>query len=1034
MDNNLKISNSSYVQAEEKIKGLEEDGKLRNNNVDKKLSVHRRDFLKLFSLGAAAGATACVRRPVEKVVPYVNQPIDMVPGVATYYATTCGGCASACGMHVKTREGRPVKVEGNSDHPLNRGGMCALGQAEIQGLYHPERLSSPMQLEGGAWQAKDWQETLKEIAKSVKGTNKVGIFTRGSTGNRKGFFKAFLEQLGASADNLFTWESNSLYAATARAHELAFGKSNIPRYDMAKADLIVGVGSDFQVSGLSPMSHSKGFSFGRKIRDGKRNHFIQFESHTTLTGAKADDRHVIPSGYETTVCLLLAKALLESKHSKGSASERKEIKKIIDKQGDVLNNAYEELEIGRDTFDKIATDLISKKSMVISGCGSNFDENATKLQLATLMCNTLCGAYGETVFFDERWEKSPVNPGDLQRFKDSVSSLDILFIIDSDPAFTIPNSWGIIDDLKKIKKVISIQPFPVETEKYAQYALPSHHNLESWGDENSQAGLWSFRQPSVRPTTGSWQGEDILLWIASYAGKPLPYPNYESYLKKKWRAIHKVTESPLKYETFYNLALKRGFILKQEKRSKSIMSKSISSHFKDRLKVTNSLKLVTVLDHRLVDGRGAHLPVLQEIGDALTSVAWDTWLAINPYTMKKLGIKRNQLVEVRTSFGAVKVAAYPLPGLHPNTLVIPRGNGHKDDRSTISNNNGVNPLEALKYSADKLSNEPVTSGQLVSLKPLQELYRLAAMQKTDDDLQGRDDIIKTVSLSSLSKTSHKNRLKKSLDDVPDLFPKLDKDSKHRWGMSVDLDKCNGCGACMAACSIENNIPQAGREQVLMGREMHWLRLDRYFRGDINNPEVSVQPVMCQHCNHAPCEAVCPVYATTHDPEGINSMTYNRCVGTRYCANACPYKVRRFNWWTYKWNEMGERPQDRNPRASNPDVTVRTKGVMEKCTFCLQRIRDAKHKAKEQGCDLKDGDVKTACQQTCSMDAIVFGDLKDTNSIVSKKRRDDRSYLMLGGDPNHGHYGLKTVPNVNYLAKVSLKDIKDPHHSEDSGHH
>jgi molybdopterin-containing oxidoreductase family iron-sulfur binding subunit len=309
------------------------------------------------------------------------------------------------------------------------------------------------------------------------------------------------------------------------------------------------------------------------------------------------------------------------------------------------------------------------------------------------------------------------------------------------------------------------------------------------------------------------------------------------------------------------------------------------------------------------------------------------------------------------------------------------------------------------------------------------IYRLAAQQKSSD-IGNRHDIVKTVSLSQAAVNVDKE---KNLDKVPDLYPELPQ-AEYRWGMSVDLDKCTGCGSCMVACSIENNVPQVGREQVLLGREMHWIRLDRYFKGSSDNPEVTFQPVMCQHCNHAPCEAVCPVFATTHDAEGINSQTYNRCVGTRYCANACPYKVRRFNWWTHKWNVIGERPVDRNPRAMNPDVTVRTRGIMEKCTFCVQRIRDAKHVAKERAGKVADGEVKTACQQSCATNAISFGDLNDPRSRVSALRKDSRAYLMLGGDPEHGHYGIKTLPNVSYLAKVSHKEQAESGHGASEQHH
>lgn len=1016
---------SLYISAEEIIPDLEEAQPSLEGakGGDTKLSVHRRDFMRLFSLSAVAGAASCVRRPVEKAIPYVNQPIDEAPGIAVHYASTCGGCSSGCGIMVKTREGRPVKIEGNLEHPVNQGGLCAFGQAELQGLYHPERLSEPQVRQGQQWQKETWENAFAKIASQVQTARKVGIFTRGATGNRHSFFEDVLTRLGQTRDQLYVWESNSLYASTAEAHRLAFGHADLPRVEFSKAQYVVSVGSDFQVSGLSPMSHSKGFSEGRGVRPNKqRNKFVAFESHLTITGATADVRHVIAAGSETLVTLLLVRALFENSLSKGSANERAEIAKILKDKEDQLNATYTSTGLGRNVFEQIANDLLNQPSIVMVGSGASFDENATLLQLAGIMANVLTGAYGTLIHFNEGWARSPVRNGDLERFIADAGQLDVLFIIDSDPVFTVPNSWKIGEAIAKVPTVVSMQYFPVETDRFAHVILPVNHSLESWGDESSNAGFWSMRQAVVRPIKGTCQSEDALLFILASASKHLPYQDYRAYLKEKWKAVYQVLAPSVTYETFFKAVIRRGFIGKMETRTYTPMQ-SLTEPFKKLKPTPSGLVLSTTIDHRMLDGLGAHLPILQEIGDSLTTIAWDTWLAMNPKTMQKMGLQRNSVVQVTTPEGSLELAVYPLPGLHPQTLVIPRGNGHEDERSTISYKNGVNPLKIFAKATDPLSGQPVTSGIVVELKATDKTYRLAAMQKALG-LEGRTDIVKTM---TVKEAQQKRKLKKSLDDVPDLFPKLE-EAQHRWGLSIDLDKCNGCGACMVACAVENNVPQTGREQILMHREMHWIRLDRYFRGDLDNPKVTFQPVMCQHCNHAPCEGVCPVFATTHDPEGLNAMTYNRCVGTRYCANACPYKVRRFNWWTHKWGEMGERPQDRNPRPTNPDVTVRTRGVMEKCSLCVQRARDAKHLAKEHNRALQDGEFVTACAQTCSMNAIVSGNLNDAASHVSRLRRDGRAYLMLGGEPEHGHFGLKTLPNVNYLAEISLeeKTVKEGH--------
>lgn len=1015
-----------FVSAEEGIPELtneKEQGEVEEKSLDNSpLSVHRRDFMRIFGLTTLAGAaTSCVRRPVEKAVPYVQQPVDEAPGIAVHYASVCGGCSAGCGTMVKTREGRPVKVEGNAEHPVNQGGLCAVGQAELQGLYHPERFEEPQVRSGTTWQKTSWESMMPQIVDKVRSAKKVGIFTRGATGNRHLFFEEVLQKLGSSKENLYTWESNSLFASMTEAHRMCFGHSDLPRFEFNKAKVIVGIGSDFQATGLSPIYYSKGFSEGRSVRLGKRNKFVAFESHLTVTGSTADVRHVIPPGYETLVSLLLVKALLENSNSKGSAHERAEISAVLKAKHQELEAALRDIGIARNVFDELAKELLDQSSIVVCGSGASFDENATLLQVVAVMANTLTGAYGDTVHFHEGWARSPVRVGDLDRFTKDAASLDLLFIIDSDPYFTVPESWGVGSILKKIPTVISMNYFPTETDQFAHFIVPTHHNMESWGDENSIAGFWSMRQPSVRPIKATSQAEDVLLWLLASVDKHLPYKDYRSYLKKKWESVYKLMAPSVTYETFFKAVTRKGFIGKLDTRVPVFM-KNVSAYF-DKMKEQPKTGFVlgSTLDHRLMDGSGAHLPILQEIGDPLTTIAWDTWVAMNPNTMKEMKLHRNSLLKITGPGGSIEVAVYPLPGLHPRSLVIPRGNGHEDSRSTISYKNGVNPLKLFAQGVDPYSLQPVTAGISVEVVNTKNYYRLAAMQKALD-LDNRKDIVKTIYVEDAFK---KKTLKKNLDDVPDLFPKLE-DAEHRWGMSIDLDRCNGCGACMVACAVENNVPQTGRDQILMHRQMHWIRLDRYFHGDLNNPSVSIQPVMCQHCNHAPCEGVCPTYATTHEPEGLNAMTYNRCVGTRYCANACPYKVRRFNWWTHKWGEMGERPQDRNPRPTNPDVTVRTRGVMEKCSLCVQRIRDVKHRAKELNRPVQDGEFITACAQTCPSNAIVSGNLKDAASQVSRLRNEGRAYLMLGGEPEHDHFGLKTLPNVSYLAQVSLEKTSPVH--------
>ncbi|SMF32979.1 4Fe-4S dicluster domain-containing protein [Pseudobacteriovorax antillogorgiicola] len=980
----------------------------------KKLAVDRRDFMRLFSAGAVMASTAaCVRRPVEKSIPHVDQPIDQILGVPTYYATTVDGA----GVVVKTREGRPVFIEGNRSHPLSQGAASSLAMSELQALYHPDRRKAPVIRYGTNRESESsWDDVYSRLAAKLKDAQKVGILLKSTTGHSLDFYKDFLKAIGQSEDNLYLYDSNSLRNNMAAAYKLAFGEEGYPRTDLKRSELIVGVGSDFMDLGASSIYETKSWSDGHSYRFGQKGRFVQFESRLTMTGGAAEERYPIAPGNELGVTLALVKALLNNSASKGSAADKANIQTVLDAHSDLIQGAESSVSAG--VFTDLAKDLLTSKSVVLVGESSASTKNGTLVQLAGIFANVLIGSYeNKTLVYNEYWMTAK-GGDDTKRFLDDAKSFDALFVINVNPAFTLPESTGIRETLKNIGTVVSIQSMPCETDAYAEFILNGHNILETWGDEHLVHGFWSMVQPTVSPFTNSQQAEDILLWVAAHLDKPMGVADYRNYLRKKWMRIHKEHNVTHDFDTFFNAVLRKG--LYGKKISRTIPSlNDVSSAFANAVPASSGLKLVAHLDHRLIDGVGADRPVLQEAGDALTTVTWDTWVAISPDKARELGFKYNDLVTVKGPAGSFEAAVYPMPGLHNDVVAVPRGNGHADGVSRVSTGIGVDPLQALAAEFDVVTGEPVTSGQAVELVATGRKYRLAAMQK-HNDIANRTDILKEVGLDELT-TKEKDKVFQKLDDVPDLFPELKAHPDYRWGMSIDLDKCNGCGACTVACDLENNIPQVGREQILLGREMHWMRIDRYFKGAVENPEVSFQPVACQHCNHAPCEAVCPVYATVHDEEGMNNQTYNRCVGTRYCANACPYKVRRFNWFTHKWNVMGDRPVDRNPRALNPDVTVRTRGVMEKCTYCVQRIRDAKHYASEQKRKVVDGEIRTACEVACASNAIVFGNLKDNNSRVARLRRNYRAFLMLGGDPMHGHYGIKTLPNTSYLAKV----VRDP---------
>lgn len=1000
---------------------------------EKRFPVDRRDFMKLFSISSLTTATACLRRPLEKAIPHVVQPVDTVYGEPVHYATTCGECASGCGLKVKTREGRPIKLEGLPGHAINDGRLCAIGQSSLQGLYHPERYAVPQIYFGKKHEDVSWDDAFQFLAGRLGKATKIGILAPASTGHRHEFFREWLERMGSSGSRLYTLDSNSLGEAIAAAHQLAYGVSAMPRVSFADARVVFGIGSDFLDVGTSTVYMTKTYSAAHGFkanRPGGKSRHVQLESNLTLTGARADERLTIPPGSETLVTLLLMRSLLDKPNNKAAPGVKASIQQVLEQKAELIKTGYDKLGLTRAQFDQWASELLEAPAVILAG-GSHFDENTTNLQLAAIMANELIGAYESTLFLAKSWMPAGAKPGEAARFVTEAPELDALIVVDCDPVFTLPPAFGIADVLKKIPLVVSAQPYPTETDSYAHVVLNTNHYLESWGDEQPIAGFFSLRQPVVRTTSDSRAIEDALLWVAATAKRPMGVSDYRDWLRRKWQAVYQLIGSAPDFDTFWELVQRQGYVARPVSQTVASLNAGIAGSFRYQDASRTGLRLLAPLDSRLHDGRFAHRPLLQETPDALTTITWDTWVALNPTTAAKLGLKQYDVIKVEGPGGSFEASVYPLPGVHADAVVVPRGNGHRQGLGTIEGGNGVNPLLALARSQDAITGAPVTSGQPVKLTRTGKVFQMAALQK-HNDLANRKDIYRQVTLKNALDNKDKKR---NLDEAPDLYPELEK-KQYRWGMSIDLSRCTGCGACTVACSTENNVPTVGRDQVLLGREMHWIKVDRYFAGSTDNPSVALMPMLCQHCKNAPCEAVCPVYATTHDNEGVNSMTYNRCIGTRYCANACPYKVRRFNWWTHKWGVMGERPQDRMPRALNPDVTVRTRGVMEKCSFCYQRVRDAKHRARVRDSALVDGELQVACQQTCPADAISFGNLFDPASVATAERQDYRAYMVLGGNPDHHEYGLKTIPSVTYLMNVSLADLPESsgHGGEKNKHH
>jgi len=579
---------------------------------------------------------------------------------------------------------------------------------------------------------------------------------------------------------------------------------------------------------------------------------------------------------------------------------------------------------------------------------------------------------------------------------------------------------GLEDAIKKVPLVIVVSDREDETGLWADFILPDHHYLENWGDANPRKGLYSLQQPAIAPmyNTRSFQ-DSLMTWSKTpglnIAGLSSRAKDWHDYLQNHWKETHyRESASTATFEQFWEGALRVGVLDLRASRglgkptARSFKSASLSKLPKYSARNESGFALALYESTAMYDGRSANNAWLQELPDPISSVSWDNYLSLSPALAKRLGVKGDDVVEVSMGDVQVHLPVYIQPGLHPQVACVAVGYGRRAV-GKVGNQTGVDVFPFVQNQENRL----VFSGQSVSIRKTGKFYRLAATQW--HTVTENRPIINDITLTEFRKnpaSSQHTDPHLRLETVPSLWPKHEYKG-YRWGMAIDLNSCTGCGACVVACQAENNIPVVGRDQVRVSRQMHWLRIDRYYGGTPENPDVVFQPMLCQHCENAPCETVCPVLATVHDDEGLNVQVYNRCVGTRYCQNNCPYKVRRFNFFDH-WKAY-EVPMN---MAWNPDVTVRTRGIMEKCTFCVQRIRDAKDKAKDAGEKVHDGDVKTACQQTCATDAIVFGDMNDPESRVSRLMASPQAFRVLEV--------LNARPSISYLSKVRNK--------KGAGHH
>ncbi|HEX4925637.1 MAG TPA: TAT-variant-translocated molybdopterin oxidoreductase [Bdellovibrionales bacterium] len=964
-------------------------------------SFNRRDFVKLMGASLALGSTACIRRPVQTIVPYVNRPVEVTPGLANWYASTWTDGVDGLGLLVKTREGRPIKLEGNPDHPVNAGALSVRAQAQVLGLYDRDRLKGPRKRNADdpnpfrRTQHPGWSQVDEAIVPKLK---EGGVFVLSASIQSPSTRDVLNEFAAATKATIATWDPMG-YDDIAVGQRASYGTYVVPRYVLDRARMIVSIDTDFLGTFLSPTEYNRQFIAGRK--PGKdMSKLVVFESMYTLTGANSDTRVRIKPSQQIEVVLGLVHEVMQA-GGKGAGLP-------------AFANVAGRLGIEDALFKQIAKDLWENRgrSLVLGSGFQTRTENSEALQVAVNYLNSLLGNDGVTVDYagapHRNLDGSYTN---IQALIERMNAGEVktLIIHKVNPVYNLPPDSGFVEALAKVLNVIYTGDRIDETGAKAHWILPDHHHLENWGDAEIQDQVFSIQQPTIRPLYDTRAFQDTLLtWthlVRGAQGKP---QTWYAYLKESWRRNR--FRGGGNFDNAWNQLLQVGVLDASgsaRDKTSGTRAPNLSGLKVPAANKREGLELVLYPTVCLGDGRDANNAWLQEMPDPVTKVSWGNYASVSPATAKKLHLEDGAIVRLSANGRTIELPAHVQPGLHDEVIAVAIGYG-RTAAGEVGTGVGVNALELATFGKGR----PVFSGLTVELQKTGRYDEIAKMQE-HHSMEGRQIVVEA---------SLKNYLEKPDAGIHrhEVFSiwSSHKYPGYRWAMAIDLNNCTGCSACIIACQAENNTPVVGKKYVIQGREMHWLRVDRYYTGDPSNPRAVYQPLPCQHCENAPCETVCPVAATTHSSEGLNDMTYNRCVGTRYCSNNCPYKVRRFNWFNYAKNI--KEPMN---MVLNPDVGVRTRGVMEKCTFCVQRITQGKHNAKDRGEVVKDGEIQTACQQTCPTNAIVFGNINDEGSVVRKWSTDPRAYSLLEE--------LAVKPSVRYLSRIRNAD--DAGDSHGAGH-
>ncbi|MEX2156469.1 MAG: molybdopterin-dependent oxidoreductase [Gemmatimonadales bacterium] len=995
-------------------------------------AIDRRRFLKVLGVtgtGAAAlSACGIGPEPTEKLIPYLIQPEDQIPGIATYYATTCRECAAGCGIQVRVREGRAVKLEGNPESPINRGRLCARGQAATQGLYNPDRITSPLvRNASGVFEAIDWDGAIPQLGAKVREASGRGtVFLTGAEASSFGdLVGEWMAQVGGRRLSYEPFAFEALRAG----NRLAFGTGTVPSYDFANARYLLSFGADLLDTWLSPVEFQNGFARAHAFDAGRpasMAKFVYVGPRMSLTGMNADEWVATRPGTEGALSLAMAQVIV----SQRLAPLPGDVGRLAELLGRHTPRAVAAaIGVEREAIVRLAREFAnSRGGLAVAGGMAAQYPNGAEIVAAVNILNYVVGAVGTRVKFG-----ADLGVGETNTFADlaaltadmAAGRVAVLLVHGANPAHSLPGAFQ--QALGKVGFKVSFSSYMDETAAACDLILPDHHPLEQWADSRPRAGVYALQQPVVQPVFDTRPTGEVILRLAGRSGGG----TFKDYVQGKWRELHRRFGAGKSFEQFWFDALQQGGLYGDAPARAVRLANGIDTAFSrvappaDAESETGGEvdQTVVVFPHPVLhDGRGANKPWLQELPDPVSKIAWHSWVEVHPDTAAKWGVAAGDFLLLKSSFGAQKFPAWITSSVRPDVLAVPTGQGHtafgryaKDRSANAFELLGVqaNSYGGRNFSVRATATKTGEHRRLVTTEgsprergegtvEVLSLARARSLRPGDAPFHHAET--PEYAAEAVEWWAERQHEKAELGDYRGEQP--------RWGLAVDLSKCTGCSACVTACYAENNIATAGEELMERGREMSWIRIERYWLSDERGAPYGAvsSPMMCQQCGNAPCEPVCPVYAAYHTPDGLNAQVYNRCVGTRYCSNNCPYKVRYFNWYNYA-ERGGEWEAWPEPLSMllNPDVTVREKGVMEKCTFCVQRIRGAQNQARLQDRNVRDGEIVPACAQSCPSEAIVFGDLNDRRSEVSRLAGNPRGYHVLAG--------LNTKPAVTYLARV-----------------